>query len=148
MKKNVIIYTDGSCSGNPGPGGWAAVLIYGTHKKEFSGAEAQTTNNRMELRAAVEALSQLKEPCKVELHTDSAYMQKAFTEGWIQKWMRNGWRTAARKPVENQDLWKPLVALTEKHDVQWKKVKGHSDNELNNLVDELAVQVRKDRFGV
>lgn len=146
--KNVIIYTDGSCSGNPGPGGWAAVLIYGKHRKEFSGAEAHTTNNRMELRAAVESLSQLSEACSVELYTDSAYMQKAFTEGWIKKWMQNGWRTASKKPVENQDLWKQLIDLDNKHTIKWIKVKGHADNPLNNLVDELAVQVRRDKFGV
>lgn len=146
--KNVIMYTDGSCSGNPGPGGWAAVLIYGKHRKEFSGAESPTTNNRMELKAAVEGLSKLNEPCRVELHTDSAYMHKAFTEGWIKKWVKNGWRTASKKPVENQDLWKQLIEQDERHNIVWKKVKGHADNVLNNRVDELAVQARKDRFGV
>ena len=141
--KHVTIYTDGSCSGNPGPGGWAAVLIYGKHRKEFSGNEAHTTNNRMELRAAVEGLSRLKEPCKVTLYTDSAYLFKAFTEGWIRKWQRNGWRTSAKKDVENKDLWEQLVELAGRHDITWKKVKGHADNVLNNRVDELAVAARK-----
>ncbi len=146
--KTVIIYTDGSCSGNPGPGGWAALLIYGSHKKECMGAEAETTNNRMELRAALEGLKLLKEPCQVKLHTDSAYLHNAFTQGWIKKWQKNGWRTASKKPVENQDLWKKLVAMNDKHEVIWTKVKGHADDEYNNLVDGMAVAVRKDKFGV
>ena len=146
--KEVTIYTDGSCSGNPGPGGWGAILIFGAHEKEISGAEADTTNNRMELTAALKALDALKEPCRVYLHTDSAYLFRAFTEGWIDKWMANGWKTASKKPVENQDLWKQLFQLSNKHQVKWKKVKGHADNDLNNRVDKLCVDVRKERFGV
>lgn len=140
MSKQVTVYTDGACSGNPGPGGWAALLIFGPHERELSGAEPQTTNNRMELRAAVEALSVLKEPCEVTVHTDSAYMQRAFADGWLERWQRNGWKTASKKPVENQDLWKQLVALTERHRVHWVKVKGHADDVHNNRVDRLAVE--------
>ena len=140
MRKQVTVYTDGACSGNPGPGGWAALLIFGPHERELSGAEPQTTNNRMELRAAVEALSVLKEPCEVTVHTDSAYMQRAFADGWLERWQRNGWKTASKKPVENQDLWKQLVALTERHRVHWVKVKGHADDVHNNRVDRLAVE--------
>ncbi len=145
--KNVIIYTDGSCSGNPGPGGWAALLIYGQYKKECVGAEAETTNNRMELRAALEGLQMLKEPCNVNLHTDSAYLQKAFTQGWVDKWQKNGWRTANKKPVENQDLWKKLIEENKRHEVTWTKVKGHADDEYNNLVDGMAVAARLEKFG-
>ncbi len=145
--KNVIIYTDGSCSGNPGPGGWAALLIFGTHRKEIAGAEAETTNNRMELRAALEGLLLLKEPCDVKLHTDSAYLHNAFTQRWIDKWQKNGWRTATKKPVENQDLWQKLIEQNNRHNVTWTKVKGHATDEYNNLVDGMAVQVRKDKFG-
>jgi len=145
--KHVTIYTDGSCSGNPGPGGWAAVLIFGKHQKERTGSEGHTTNNRMELRAAVEGLSMLKEPCRVTLYTDSAYLFKAFTERWIQKWQRNGWRTSAKKDVENKDLWQKLIELDELHDIKWAKVKGHADDALNNRVDELAVAARKKQSG-
>lgn len=137
--KNVTIYTDGACSGNPGPGGWAALLQYGGHEKVVSGGEPLTTNNRMELMAAIEALRALKQPCRVTLHTDSAYLHKAFTAGWIQKWQRNGWKTSSKKPVENQDLWRELLKLTERHQVEWVKVKGHADDERNNRVDGLAV---------
>ena len=146
--KNVIIYTDGSCSGNPGPGGWAALLIYGTIRKECTGAVAETTNNRMELRAALEGLQYLKEPCRVDLHTDSAYLCNAFTQGWIKNWQKNGWRTASKKSVENQDLWKQLIAENERHNIIWTKVKGHANDEYNNLVDGLAVAVRREKFGV
>ena len=137
--KHVIIYTDGACSGNPGPGGWAALLQYGGNEKVISGGEPLTTNNRMELRAAVEGLKALKEPCRVSIHTDSTYLQKAFSEGWLQRWQRNGWKTAAKKPVENQDLWRDLLEAVGRHNVEWVKVKGHSDNELNNRVDRIAV---------
>ena len=139
MQKQVDIYTDGACSGNPGPGGWAALLIFGPHEREISGFEPHTTNNRMELRAAVEAMSTLKEPCDVTIHTDSAYMQRAFADGWIDRWQRNGWKTAAKKPVENQDLWMQLLEQTQRHRVKWVKVKGHADDERNNRVDGLAV---------
>lgn len=137
--KEITIYTDGACSGNPGPGGWAALLQFGRHERVLSGGAAQTTNNRMELQAAIEGLRALKEPCRVRLHTDSAYLQRAFTEGWLVKWQQNGWRTSSKKPVENQDLWRELVALTDQHDVTWVKVKGHANDELNNRVDGLAV---------
>lgn len=136
----MIIYTDGACSGNPGPGGWAAILRHNGHEKEISGGAALTTNNRMELTAAAEALKALREPCSVELHTDSAYLHRAFTERWVDRWQRNGWKTASKKPVENQDLWQELVELNERHQVKWVKVKGHADDELNNRADRLAVE--------
>ena len=148
LLKHVIVYTDGSCSGNPGPGGWAAILQYGSTEKEIAGAEAQTTNNRMELRAAYEALASLKEPCKVTLHTDSNYLYKAFTDGWLANWQKNGWKNASKKPVENKDLWEMLLEMDARHHVQWRKVKGHADDALNNRVDHLCVQVRKDKYGV
>ena len=134
----VKIYTDGACSGNPGPGGWAAVLIYGEHRKEISGYEPMTTNNRMELTAAIKALQALNRPCQVELYTDSAYLCNAFLNGWIDTWIRNGWKKADKKPVENAELWQELVRLSIIHSIQWHKVKGHADNELNNLCDKLA----------
>ena len=136
--KKITIYTDGACSGNPGPGGWGAVLQYKEHAKEISGSSAETTNNRMELQAAIEALAALKEPCEVELFTDSAYLCRAFTEHWLENWQRNGWRNAKKEPVENQDLWKQLAQLAQTHKVFWKKVKGHSDNIYNNRCDQLA----------
>ncbi|MEG1547716.1 MAG: ribonuclease HI [Clostridia bacterium] len=136
--KKITIYTDGACSGNPGPGGWAAVLIYSENQKEISGAESHTTNNRMELTAAAMALEALKESCEVDLYTDSAYLCKGFNDGWLYNWQRNGWKTGAKKDVENQDLWKLLLALTRTHSVTWHKVKGHSDNSFNNRCDELA----------
>jgi len=136
--KEIVIYTDGACSGNPGPGGWGAILQYKNHKKEISGGEAETTNNRMELMAAISAMEALLEPCAVELYTDSAYLCRAFTENWIYNWQRNGWKTAAKQDVENQDLWQRLIKLTRIHKVTWHKVKGHSDNEYNNRCDALA----------
>lgn len=137
--KHVVIYTDGACSGNPGPGGWAAILRFDGHEKVLSGYEPETTNNRMELRAALEGLAALKEPVRVSLHTDSAYLARAFNDDWIRNWQKNGWRTSAKKPVENQDLWMKLIRMSERHRVSWIKVKGHSNNPLNNRVDELAV---------
>lgn len=137
--KDVIIYTDGACSGNPGPGGWAALLRHGEHQKVISGGERRTTNNRMELTAALEALRALKQPCRVALHTDSAYLHNAFTKGWLDKWQRNGWKTSSKKPVENRDLWERLVSVSDRHDVTWVKVRGHADDALNNFVDEAAV---------
>lgn len=137
-QKEVEIYTDGACSGNPGPGGWAAVLIHKDKKKEISGYAPDTTNNRMELYAALAALKALKEPCKVSLYTDSAYLFNAFTEGWLISWQNNGWKTAKKDPVENQDLWKELLNAVISHKISWKKVKGHSDNEYNNRCDVLA----------
>ncbi len=133
----VVIYTDGGCSGNPGPGGWGAVLIYGEHRKELSGGETETTNNRMELTAAIEALNALKRPQRVELHTDSQYVRQGITE-WIDGWKRNGWRTAQKKPVKNADLWQALDLARERHDVTWKWVKGHAGDEGNERADELA----------
>lgn len=134
----VTIYTDGACSGNPGPGGWAAVLIYGEYRKEIAGFEPLTTNNRMELTAAIKALQVLNRPCEVEIFTDSAYLCNAFLNGWIDSWIRNGWKKADKKPVENAGLWQELARLSKIHNIRWHKVKGHSDNELNNLCDKLA----------
>lgn len=143
--KKVIIYTDGACSGNPGDGGWAAVLIYKKHKKEISGYEPDTTNNRMELMAVIKALSLLKEKCEVDLHSDSAYIVDAFNEGWIKNWQSNGWKTKNKDDVLNQDLWKELVELNKKHIINWIKVKGHSDDEINNLCDSLARKAIKEK---
>ena len=136
--KDVIIYTDGACSGNPGVGGWGAVLFYRGVRKEMSGAEGQTTNNRMELTAMIRALSALKEDCEVTLYSDSAYCVDAFNKGWIASWKANGWRTADKSEVKNPDLWQELLALAERHKVTFVKVKGHSDNEHNNRCDALA----------
>jgi ribonuclease HI len=137
MTKNVDIWTDGACSGNPGPGGWGAVLRYGDSEKELSGGEAATTNNRMELMGAIAALEALKGEVKVTLHTDSKYVMDGVTK-WIHGWKKNGWKTADRKPVKNEDLWKRLDVAREKHDVTWKWVKGHADDVMNNRADELA----------
>ncbi len=133
----VNIWTDGACSGNPGPGGWGAVLCYGENEKELSGAEPATTNNRMELMAAIQALEALKRPSKVQLHTDSKYVMDGLTK-WIHGWKRNGWKTADKKPVKNEDLWKRLDEANQRHDVTWKWVKGHADDVMNNRADELA----------
>ncbi len=137
--KKVTIYTDGSCQGNPGPGGWAAILRYGKEERILSGGSPSTTNNRMELNAALQALKALNERCDVKLHTDSQYLKRAFTDGWIHRWRANGWMTATRQPVKNQDLWQGLWNETQKHNVQWIKVKAHANNKLNNRVDQLAV---------
>lgn len=141
--KKVTIYTDGSCQGNPGPGGWAAILRYGKKERVLSGSSPDTTNNRMELNAALQALKALNERCDVKLHTDSQYLKRAFTDGWIDKWRSNGWMTANRQPVKNQDLWQALWNETQKHRVQWIKVKAHANNKLNNRVDRLAVSARE-----
>lgn len=133
----VIIYSDGACSGNPGPGGWGAVLIYGDKRKEISGGEPMTTNNRMELRAATEALMALKRSCSAELHTDSEYLRKGITE-WIGKWKANGWRTASRDAVKNADLWQALDEARQRHKVSWHWVKGHAGEVENERADELA----------
>ena len=138
MKKQVTIYTDGACSGNPGPGGWGCILMYGQHRKESSGGALNTTNNRMEITAALEALKLLKEPCQVDLYTDSAYLCNALEKKWLENWSRNGWKTASKSDVENQDLWKELIVVLERHDVKFHKVKGHADNEFNNRCDKLA----------
>ena len=136
--KQVIIYTDGACSGNPGKGGWGAVLIYGDIKKEISGAMNNTTNNQMELTAPIEALKLLKSPCEVTLYSDSAYLINAFSNGWIYNWLKNGWKTADKKDVKNKELWIQIYEFTKIHHITWIKVKGHSDNEYNNRCDELA----------
>ena len=135
----VTIYTDGACSGNPGPGGWAAILIAGNYKKELSGGEALTTNNRMELSGVINGLRALTRPCKVTIFSDSAYVVNAFNQNWIGKWMTNGWKNSAKAEVANADLWKELAVLTATHKVTFSKVKGHADDELNNRCDELAV---------
>ena len=136
--QKVIIYTDGACSGNPGPGGWAAVLICGENKKEIYGGNRNTTNNIMELTAIIEGLKALKQECEVELYSDSAYSVNAFNQGWIYNWIKKGWTTADGKEVKNKELWQELYSLTKKHKVTFIKVKGHSDVELNNRCDELA----------
>jgi len=137
-KKQVNIYTDGACSGNPGPGGWAAILEFGPHKKELSGYMASTTNNRMELFAAISGLGALKEPCQVNLYSDSSYLVNAFNDHWLDGWKKNGWKNSRGAPVENQDLWFILLAQTRKHAVTFIKVKGHADDPYNNRCDELA----------
>jgi ribonuclease HI len=133
----VTIYTDGACSGNPGPGGWGAVLIFGDREKEICGGEPATTNNRMELMAAIQALEALTRPCKVEVHTDSQYVQKGIHE-WIHAWKKRGWLTADKKPVKNDDLWRRLDAARLRHEVDWRWVKGHAGHELNERADALA----------
>lgn len=137
--KEVEIYTDGACSGNPGRGGWGVILIYKGKEKELSGSEELTTNNRMELKAVIEGLKALKEPCIVRLYSDSAYVVNAFQNGWIEQWKKNGWTRGEKKEeLKNADLWQELDSLVRKHRVQWIKVKGHSDNEYNNRCDKLA----------
>ncbi len=137
--KHVEIYTDGACSGNPGPGGWGAVLFYGDTKKELSGGARHTTNQRMEMKAVIEGLKALKEPCRVTIYSDSAYVINAFKQNWLDNWERNGWLNSKKEPVKNQELWQELQSLSQMHDVHWVKVKGHSDNRWNNRADELAV---------
>lgn len=137
--KKVIVYTDGACSGNPGKGGWGAVLIYGDKKKEISGYSEETTNNKMELQAVIEALKLLKRRCDVELYTDSVYVKDGITK-WIHKWKKNNWRTSKKDDVKNKELWMELDRLTNEHVINWNWVKGHTDNEINNRVDELARQ--------
>ena len=136
---NVTIYTDGACSGNPGPGGWGAILVHGQNRKELYGGEFETTNNRMELRAAIEALNALKRPCNVDLYTDSVYVRDGITK-WIEGWQRNGWRTSAKKPVKNAELWPDLQAALKPHDIDWHWVKGHAGHPENERADELARQ--------
>jgi len=138
MKKRITIYTDGACSGNPGKGGWGALLMYGDQCREISGYEPATTNNRMELTAAIEGLVALKEPCVVDLYSDSAYLVNAMNQGWLKRWTTNNWTTAAKKSVENIDLWKKILKMVTLHEVTFHKVKGHSDNRFNNRCDELA----------
>ena len=135
--KPVVIYTDGACRGNPGPGGWGAVLRYNGHERRLHGGETATTNNRMELMAAIEALEALREPCDIDLHTDSNYVRQGITE-WLPQWRRRSWKTADRKVVKNQDLWQRLDAAAARHRVRWHWVKGHSGDEGNELADQLA----------
>ena len=141
--KTVTIYTDGACSGNPGPGGWGAILEWQGHEKELSGGEAQTTNNRMELTAVLTALSLLKEPCTVELYSDSKYVVDAIDKGWLYGWQKKGWIKANKKPVLNVDLWQQLLPLLARHNVRLHWVKGHAENEKNNRCDQLAVAESK-----
>ncbi len=145
--EEISIHTDGACRGNPGPGGWGAVLEYGDRKRELLGSEADTTNNRMELTAAVEALRTLKRSCRVLLVTDSTYVMKGVTE-WIDNWKKNGWKTAARKAVRNQDLWQALDEQAARHDIRWQWVKGHSGNPGNEQADQLANQAIDQLLGV
>lgn len=140
----VIIYTDGACSGNPGPGGWGAILMHKDVKKEISGGKKDTTNNVMEITAVIEALKLLKRPCNVQLYSDSAYVVNAFLEQWLTNWQNNNWKTANKKDVKNKELWQELLKLTEIHTVEFIKVKGHSDNEFNNRCDELAREAIKE----
>ncbi len=141
--KKVTIYTDGACSGNPGKGGYAAILKYKDVEKEIVGGENDTTNNRMELTAVIKGLEALKEPCIAEVYSDSQYVVGAINEGWITNWQSNGWKNAAGKPVKNAELWQTLIRLCAEHDVSFIKVKGHSDNEYNNRCDQLAVKQYK-----
>ena len=149
MTPKVTIYTDGACKGNPGPGGWGAILFYGDKKKEICGGEAGTTNNRMELMAAIQALELLNRPCTVELHTDSQYVMTGIQE-WIRGWKARGWKTADKSPVKNDDLWKRLDAARSRHDVDWRWVKGHAGHPLNERADALAnegLRQANPRFG-
>jgi len=141
--KTVEIYTDGACSGNPGPGGWGAVLRYGAHEKELSGGAAETTNNRMELTGVIEALRRLREPCIVELYSDSKYVVDALSRGWAYGWRERGWIKSDRKPALNADLWETLLTLADRHELRCHWVRGHAENEYNNRCDALAVAARK-----
>jgi ribonuclease HI len=142
-KPQVIIYTDGGAKPNPnGPGGWAALLIFGDTTKELSGGERSTTNNRMELTAAIMALEALRQPCAVTMHTDSQYVKNGITD-WMRNWIKNGWRTADKKPVKNQELWERLHLATQRHDIDWKWVRGHAGHEYNERVDQLATAARE-----
>ena len=143
MKKQIKIYTDGAGSGNPGPGGYGAILMYGENIKEISGGEANTTNNKMELMAAIVALETLKEPCEVELYSDSAYLVNAYNQNWIEGWKKKNWKNSTKQEVKNRELWERLEKQTSIHNVKFIKVKGHSDNEYNNRCDELAVMESK-----
>ena len=146
MTPKVTIYTDGACRGNPGPGGWGAILMFGGREKELCGGDLATTNNRMELMGAIQALEALNKPCKVELHTDSQYVMKGITE-WVRGWKARGWKTAAKEPVKNEDLWRRLDEARQRHDVDWRWVKGHAGHELNERADELARRGMKEALG-
>ena len=145
--KQVTIYTDGACSGNPGPGGWGAILSYGGHEKELSGGERETTNNRMELTAVISALKALKEPCQVALYSDSRYVIDALSKGWVYGWQKNGWKKSDKKPALNVDLWEELLPLIRLHKMEYHWVRGHSDNEKNERCDRMAVEESR-KFGV
>ncbi len=145
-KKEVKIFTDGACSGNPGPGGWGCILQYGNIKKEISGGQAKTTNQRMEMQAALEGLSALKEPCRVDIFSDSAYLINGFLKGWLKKWEVNGWLNSKKEPVENQDLWQGLLEMSRKHEINWHKIKGHSGHPENERCDELAKEAIKNKI--
>lgn len=141
--KHIELFTDGACSGNPGPGGWGAILRFEQHEKELSGSDKDTTNNRMELTAVISGLESLKEPCKVTIYTDSQYISNAFDKGWLENWVKNGWKTAAKKPVKNRDLWEKLMALAATHQLKWQWVKGHAGHPENERCDKLAVEARE-----
>jgi ribonuclease HI len=138
----VELWTDGACSGNPGPGGWAAILRAGKHERVLSGGERVTTNNRMELKSVVEGLRALKRPCRVRVHLDSSYVKNAFTNGWLDRWQGNGWTTSGKQPVKNRELWQELLAEVARHEIEWVKVAGHAGVELNERVDVLACAER------
>lgn len=138
--EEIIIYTDGACSGNPGPGGWAAILIWNKKEKILTGGAPATTNNRMEMTAVIKALEALKRPCHAKIHSDSALIINAFKQGWVENWIKRGWKKANKKPVENKDLWQRMLKAIGNHKVSWIKVKGHANNALNNRVDALAVE--------
>jgi len=146
--KKVVMNTDGACSGNPGPGGWGAILMYKEKKLELSGYEAHTTNNRMELLAPIQALSRLKEPCEVKVYSDSAYLVRGFNEGWLANWLKNGWRNSKKEPVENQELWQALYEMSQKHEIEWIKVKGHAGNPENERCDKLATTAIKENTDI
>jgi ribonuclease HI len=143
VEHHVVIHTDGACSGNPGPGGWGAILFWGDHEKQMKGGEPMTTNNRMELMAAISALETLKRPCAVDIHTDSQYLRNGIMQ-WIHGWKKNGWRTASKEPVKNVDLWKRLDAALHTHKVRWHWVKGHAGHDLNERADQLAREAIKE----
>ena len=143
--EEITLYTDGACSGNPGPGGWGSILILGENRKEISGGSKDTTNNIMELTAVIEGLKMLKRPCKVQVYSDSAYVVNGFNQTWIYGWMKKNWKNASGEPVKNKELWQELYNLTKIHEVTFNKVKGHADNELNNRGDELA-RMERDKF--
>lgn len=144
-KKEIQIFSDGACSGNPGPGGWGAILRYKDVEKELSGGEPETTNNRMELMGVIAALESLKEPCQVKVFTDSQYIAKAFTENWLANWQKNGWKTAGKKAVKNRELWERLLAQAVIHKLEWQWIRGHAGHPENERCDQLAVAAR-DRF--
>ncbi|MDH7478667.1 MAG: ribonuclease HI [Syntrophomonadaceae bacterium] len=147
-RATVEIYTDGACSGNPGPGGWGVILMHRGREREISGSDEYSTNQRMELQAAIEGLKALRFPCRVKLYSDSAYLVNAFQEKWIDRWQRNGWLNYRKEPIENQDLWKQLLELAQKHQVEWIKVEGHTDNPYNNRCDQLAREAIRKRQGL